>query len=85
MRSTVVTVAATPTLVVASDDKNRTVYVHNSGGAKVYIGGSDVTTANGYHLANTESVEIFIPIRETLYAVVASGTNAVNVLMPDLD
>lgn len=85
MISVAVTVAATATLVVASDDKNRNIYLHNSGGAKIYLGGSDVTTVNGFHLGNGESVELFVPIGEALYAVVASGTNVCNVLTPNLD
>lgn len=85
MKSVAITVNSTATLVIAADNKNRTVYVHNSGGAKIYLGGSDVTTANGYHLANAESAEFFVPVNETLYGVVASGTNVINVLTPDLD
>jgi hypothetical protein len=85
MISVAVTVAATATLLVAADNKNRSVYLHNSGGAKIYLGGSDVTTANGFHLGNGESIELFIPVGETLHAVVASGTNVCNVLTPNLD
>lgn len=85
MISNAVTVNTTPTLLLAADNKNRYVYVHNSGGAKIYIGGSAVTTANGFHLANTESIELFVPLGETLHAVVSTGTNVCNVLLPDLD
>lgn len=80
-----VTVETTATVIVPADDRQREIYIHNSGGAKIYLGGSDVTTANGYHLANTESLTIFVPSKETLYAVVATGSNVVNVLTPDLD
>ena len=85
MKSSAVTVAATATLVVAADDLNRHVYLHNGGGAKIYIGDETVTTASGFHLANNESIELFIPSRQTLYGVVASGTNVINVLTPDGD
>lgn len=85
MKSIAVTVGTTATLIVAADDKNRHVYVHNGGGSKIYIGGSDVTTTNGYHIANNESADLFVPTNETLYAVVASGTNAINVLTPNVD
>ena len=85
MISTAVTVATTATVIVAADNQNRRVYVHNSGGAKIYLGGSTVTTSNGYHLGNDENIDIFVPLNEALYAVVASGTNVVIVLTPNLD
>jgi len=85
VKSAAVTVGTTATLLFAADNKNRNIYIHNGGGAKVYIGGSNVTTSNGYHLANNESFDVFIPLGETFYGVVASGTNDVIVLTPDLD
>lgn len=85
MKSVAVSVATTATLVVDSDNQNRRIYIHNGGGAKVYLGGSNVTTSIGFHLANNESQEIFLPINEKLYGVVASGTNEVTVLLPDGD
>jgi hypothetical protein len=80
-----VSVTTSPTLIVPADNIPRTVYIHNGGGAKVYLGGADVSTANGFHLGNGESQDIFIPTNEKLYSVVASSTNTVNVLIPDLD
>ncbi len=85
MKSTAVTVTTTPTLLVASDDLNRWIYIHNSGGAKIYIGNGNVTTASGYHIGNAESQQLFVPAHETLYGVVAAGTNAIQVLTPDSD
>ena len=85
MKSTSVTVGTTAILVVNADDINRTVYLHNAGGGKVYLGGSNVTSTTGFHLNNNEATEIFIPLKETLYAISASGTNAVIVLTPDAD
>lgn len=85
MISTAVTVTDAPTLLVPKDDKPRTVYLHNSAGVTVYIGGSAVTTTNGWHLGNGESQDLFVPTNEQVYAIVSSGTHAVNVLTPDLD
>lgn len=85
MRSAAVTVTTTAVLVVSADDKNRTVYLHNAGGGKIYLGGSSVTSSNGFHLGNGESVELFIPSRETLYGISASGSNDAIVLTPDAD
>jgi hypothetical protein len=85
MISKAVTVTTSPTLILPADNIPRTIYIHNGGGAKVYIGGADVSTANGFHLGNGESQDIFVPTNEKLYGVVASSTNTVNVLTPDLD
>lgn len=85
MISAAVTVTTSPTLILAADDLTRNVYIHNSGGAKIYLGGSTVTTGTGYHLANAESLSIVVPERETIYAIVASGTNTITVLHPNSD
>jgi len=85
MISKAVTVTTSPTLILPADNIPRTVYIHNGGGAKIYLGGADVSTANGFHLGNGESQDIFVPTNEKLYGVVASSTNTVNVLTPDLD
>lgn len=85
MKSTAVTVAATPTLIVPADDQNRWIYIHNAGGQKIYVGNGNVTTTSGYHIGNAESQELFIPSNETLYGVVSTGTNQIQVLTPDTD
>jgi hypothetical protein len=85
MKSVSITVTTSPTLMVGADNQNRSIYIHNAGGAKIYIGDSSVSTADGFHLGNGESQEIFLPINQTLYGIVASGSNQVIVLMPDGD
>ena len=85
MISKAVSVTTSPTLILPADNIPRTVYIHNSGGAKIYLGGADVSTGNGFHLANTESQDIFVPTNEKLYGIVASSTNTIIVLTPDLD
>lgn len=85
MKSSAVTVATTPTLIIPADDQNRWIYIHNAGGAKIYVGDSSVTTSTGFHIGNGESQELFVPLKETVYAVVASSTNVINVLTPNTD
>ena len=85
MISKAVSVTTSPTLIVPADNIPRTVYIHNGGGAKIYLGGADVSTGNGFHLGNDESQDIFVPTNEKLYSIVASSTNTVIVLTPDLD
>jgi hypothetical protein len=72
-------------LILPADNIPRTVYVHNGGGAKIYLGGADVSTGNGFHLGNDESQDIFVPTNERLFGIVASSTNIITVLTPDLD
>jgi hypothetical protein len=85
MISKAVTVTTSPTLILPADNIPRTVYVHNGGGAKIYLGGADVSTGNGFHLGNDESQDIFVPTNERLFGIVASSTNIITVLTPDLD
>jgi hypothetical protein len=85
VQSLAVTVTTTATLVVTADDKNRTVYLHNPSGVKMYLGGSTVTTTTGFHLDNGDTLTIELPLRETLYGIVAAGSHDVVVLRPDAD
>lgn len=85
MKSVVVTVTTSPTLLVAADDIFRTIYIHNAVGQVIYVGNSTVTTSTGYHIAGGDHQNFDIPSKQTLYAVTASSTNDVIVLTPDLD
>lgn len=74
-------------VVVAADNKNRTVYVQIIGNSTVYLGGSNVTDSNGTPVAKHEAFhEIYVPLGETIYGVCASGvTETLRVLLPDVD
>ena len=85
MHSAKVTVTTSPTLIVSADNKNRVIYVHNASGAKIYVGGSNVTSTTGLHINNGETQEIVVPLSETLYGIVASSTADTIILTPDLD
>jgi hypothetical protein len=88
MKTTVVTVGTTPTIIVNPDDQNRYVYMQIVTSATIYVGDSTVTTANGLPLEkHTAPHEFFVPIKETMYAVVTSqvGTADMRVLTPDVD
>jgi hypothetical protein len=74
-----VSVGTTATLLVAANIMDQTVWLHNSGGA-TYIGGSNVTTANGYKLDTDDKMELPVGDNEGLYGIVASGTNTVFIL-----
>lgn len=84
MKSTAVTVTTSPTLLIAADNQNRICYLH-SGTGSVYIGGADVTSSTGIHLSNGTTIEITMPINETIYGITSSSTQTMRVLTPDLD
>jgi len=86
MKSRSYSVSTTRVKIVASDNINRTVYLHAIGAGVVYIGGADVTSTNGM-LTEKHAVpfEMFLPASEELYAITASGTQEVRVLTPSQD
>ena len=75
-----VSVGTTATVLVAASTFDQTVWLHNSGGGIVYIGGADVTTSNGYKLDSNDKMELPVGDNEALYGVTSSGTNTVGVL-----
>lgn len=59
----------------------RSVVVSNpSGGAGIFLGGPDVTAANGVPLAAAASITLPLGGGDRLFAVVSTGTKAVNVM-----
>lgn len=84
MKSIAITVTTSPTLVVAADNIPRTCYLHSTSGS-LYIGGNNVTSSNGLHLSNGQTIEIFVPTNETVYAITSSSSHTMRVLTPDLD
>lgn len=82
VKSFAVTVGDTATIVVPTDNDTRTVYLHNESGGSMYLGGSDVSTTNGYHLKNNETMSIVVPGGSNLRAIIASGTATLIVLRP---
>lgn len=83
MKSRVFTVDGTAVEIVATEPTNRTALIHVAGNNIVYIGGSDVTTANGL---STEKgavpLTVEIPAGETLWALAANGaTETLRVLV----
>ena len=86
MKSIAKTVTTTAAVIIAADDKHRTVYLHVLGAGTVYLGGSDVTSSNGLLTEkNAVPQTIEVPQNETVWAVVASGTENLRILTPDVD
>ncbi len=81
MISTTVTVATTPTLLVAGATGTRTIYLHVEGNTIVYLGGATVTTAAGTAVEkHTSPIPIELRDGDSLYGIVASGTVDMRVL-----
>jgi hypothetical protein len=83
--NTAVTDAAT--LLMNSDNINRTCYIHVVGNGKVAIGGAGVTFATGLLTEkHTTPLELFLPIGQKVYAICDTGaTENVRVMIPDQD
>lgn len=84
MKSVAVTLTTSPTLLIAADNQNRICYLHTTSGSS-YLGDSAVTSSSGLHLENNSTIEIHLPLGETLYGVAGSGTTNVRVMTPDGD
>jgi hypothetical protein len=84
MKSVAVTVTTTATLLIASDNQNRIIWLHTTSGS-TYLGDSTVTTATGLHLENNSTMEIHLPFGNALYGITNTGTTNVRVLSPDGD
>lgn len=87
MKGYQVTVTDTRSVLIAADNKNRTVYINVVGNQTIAIGDSTVTFATGLNLEkNTVPFALELPIGETIYAVCNTGqTDDVRVLVPDQD
>ena len=88
MKSTAVTVGTTPTLIVAADNLNRTIYLQIVTSATIYVGDSTVTTSNGMPLEKHSAPHAFVlPIGQTMYGIVTSqvGTAVLRIMTPNVD
>lgn len=81
MISVTVTVATTPTLLMAGATGTRTIYLHVVGNSIVYIGGATVTTATGTATEkHTSPIEVVLRDGDSLYGIVTTGTEDMRVL-----
>ena len=87
MKSINVSVTASATLMVAADNQNRTIYLHNNTNETLFIGNSAVTTSNGMVISkHSAPITIFVPTNETLFGIAEAGkTIDVRILQPDTD
>jgi hypothetical protein len=74
-----VTVTTSATILVPESIGDQTALIHASNDA-LYIGGADLTTANGYLVDHKDKLTVPVGDHTALYGVVASGTTVVSVL-----
>lgn len=74
--------AAIPGATLRPGLASRTISVQNGGTADVLLGGADVSSTNfGYTLPVGQAVSLDCGWGDRIFAVVASGTQTVNVLV----
>ena len=83
----VFTVTTTRAIVVAANRADQVVQLSNASGGgggggstPIYIGGANLTAANGYKLDNGDKLTIMVGDHEALYGITASSTQTVAVL-----
>lgn len=87
MRAYKVTVTDAITELVARDNLNRPVYVQIEGNNTVYIGGSDVTAAQGFPIVkHTAPIQGGLPVGDGLWGICATGqTEVIRIITIDSD
>jgi hypothetical protein len=83
MKSSQTALSVTATKIVSAEPLTRQVCVHVLTAVTYYIGGDNtVTTANGFKLDNAAGpYTLTVPQNEELWAIVASGTPTISVLV----
>ena len=77
------TIAQTAVKIISSQKFTQTINIHSDHGNKVYLGGSNVSSTNGFHLNNDTVVIVEVPADNELYAIAAPGSGDIQILRPD--
>jgi len=75
------TCGTTATLIYANRSSVAEVFIHNHSGGAIQVGGAGVTTANGLQINNNSTATVRIYAGDSLYAVTASGTATIDLLI----
>jgi hypothetical protein len=73
------TVTTSAQIVVPEEIGDQMAYLHSASGA-LYIGGADLSLANGYRLDNGDKLTLRVGDHSALYAMTSSGTATLYVL-----
>lgn len=74
------TVTTTRQLIIPIDGSAQEVLLHSSGGT-VYVGGSDVTTDNGYKMDVGDKETFMVHPGDEIYAITNSGSTQIMMLV----
>lgn len=87
MKAYKVTVTDTVTLLVGPDDINRPVWLHVNNNEILYLGGPDVTVAEGFPIVkHSAPLEGGLPPKTPLYGIADAGkTVDVRIIVPPVD
>ena len=87
MKAYKVTVTDTVVNLVPKDDLNRPVYLQIEAKRTVYVGGSNVTAAQGFPIVkHTAPIHFQIPVNDGLWAVCAAAeTDFIRIMTIDSD
>jgi hypothetical protein len=66
------TVNSTAQILVESYGENRLVRLHNAGTHPCFLGGSDVSSTNGFNFDKDTTVDLSVPPKSVIYAATAS-------------
>lgn len=87
IKTRAVTVTTTAASLTALDDDTRgyldvvrSIAIQNGGSVTVYVGGPDVTSANGYAIVAGSERSFDLVLGDDLWAVAASSTAACKIL-----
>jgi hypothetical protein len=87
MKAYKVTVTDTATLLVSADNINRPVWLHNNTNETLYIGGSDVSVAQGLPIVkHSAPLAGGLGPGDTLYGIAEAGKSIdVRIIIPPVD
>jgi len=75
------TVTATAQILIESYGENRKVLIHNANSHQCWLGGSNVSTTNGFYFDKNTSLTLDVPIKSVIYAVTENAqTTTLSVL-----
>ena len=75
------TCGTTATLIFACRSSVAEVFIHNHSGGAIHVGAAGVTTGSGLQINNNSTASIRIYGGDSLYAVTASGTATIDLLI----
>ena len=73
-------ITTSETTIVTTDGDSSSLAIYNTGSVTVYLGGSGVSSAQGFPLLIGSTIIISIPSNTTVYGITASGTGTLRIL-----